>query len=37
VVIPGFGNWLVTRLVAPLLPRALFLKILDDRQLRRKR
>ena len=36
VVIPGFGNWLVVRLVAPLMPRSLFLKILDDRQARRK-
>jgi short-subunit dehydrogenase len=37
VVIPGFGNWLVARVVAPLMPRSLFLKILDDRQARRKR
>jgi uncharacterized protein len=36
VVIPGFGNWLVARMVAPLMPRRLFLKILDDRQARRK-
>jgi hypothetical protein len=36
VVIPGAANWLMARLVAPLLPRALLLKLLDDRQTRRQ-